>query len=135
MWTHQDSIDIDAPAATIWQLFTDVEGWRQWNAGIADIVLHGPFEVGTRFTMTPPGEEALESTLVEVSPGRGFIDETRVGPNCVRVIHRIRPLEAARCQVDYATEITGPDAADIGAHVTADFPDVLLALKQRAQAA
>jgi hypothetical protein len=133
MWAHEDSTEVTATPARIWTLFADVTGWRSWNAGIETIELHGPFAVGTRFTMQPPGQGPLLSTLIEVTPNEGFTDETVVGETRVLVSHRIVPLAAGGVKVVYTTEVTGPDADEIGPIVTADFPDVLAALKDRAE--
>ena len=49
-WTHEESIEVAAPEL-IWKLLSDVAGWKNWNPGIEPIEIHGPFEVGTRFTI------------------------------------------------------------------------------------
>ena len=38
--------------------------------------IHGPFAEGTTFSMQPPGEDALTSTLTEVKENETFADET-----------------------------------------------------------
>lgn len=133
MWTREAAIDIDAPAVRLWALFTDVAGWPVWNAGIARIALHGPFRDGTRFTMQPPGMDAFDSTLVGVSPGQGFTDETMFGDTVVRVQHTIAPLADGRVRVVFRTEAEGPGAMDIGDAASADFSEVLQALKHHAE--
>lgn len=135
MWTRDAATEIDAPAARLWALFTDVAGWPAWNAGIARITLRGPFQDGTVFTMQPPGMDAFDSTLREVAPLRGFTDETVFGDTVVRVRHAIEPLGAARVRVVFRTEAVGPDAADIGEAASADFGEVLQALKRHAEQA
>jgi uncharacterized protein YndB with AHSA1/START domain len=134
MWRHEASIEIAAAPARIWQLFADVPGWQRWNAGIESIELHGPFAEGTSFTMQPPGMDAFTSTLIEVQENRLFTDQTMLDEVTVVVSHRIEPLDAARSRVSYVSVVTGPEAAEIGAAVTADFGDVLAALKRLAEA-
>ncbi len=133
MW--QQAFDILTPAspATLWQLFVDVDGWAAWNAGIEEIALRGPFADGTEFTMKPPGEEAMTSRLVGVVPGCSFEDETVLGDVRVRVDHRIEPAADGRSRVTYTARVDGPGAADIGAAVTGDFPQVLAALAKLAE--
>jgi len=135
MWTHEESIETSAGAERIWGLFEDVARWKDWNAGIERIELHGPFVVGTTFTMQPPGQETFTSTLVEVEPGRSFTDKTVVDETVVLVSHKLEPLPSGRTRITYATSISGPDAAQIGPMVTQDFPEVLAALKTLAEAA
>ncbi|MGO4702772.1 SRPBCC family protein [Dyella sp. 2RAB6] len=134
MWRHEASIEIEAAPARIWQLFADVPGWKHWNAGIESIELHGPFAEGTSFSMKPPGVDAFTSTLIEVQEPRVFTDQTVVDEVTVVVSHRIEPLAATRSRVSYVSVVTGPDAAEIGAAVTADFDDVLASLKRLAEA-
>jgi len=133
MWTREAAAEIDAPTARLWALFADVAGWPAWNAGIARIALHGPFRAGTVFSMQPPGMDAFTSTLTEVEPGRGFTDETTFGDTVIRVRHAIESLAADRVRVVFRTEATGPEAAEIGDAASADFADVLRALKRHAE--
>ena len=121
-----------APEA-IWNIFRDVPGWKNWNAGIAHIEIDGPFAAGTWFTMQPPGDEPLRCKLVEVRDNACFVDETRVGDLVVTVAHKIEPLADGRTRITYAVEAQGPDAAEIGAAVSADFPQVLTALVRLAE--
>lgn len=133
MWTAEHSLEIAASPETIWSFFRDVNGWKKWNAGIEEIALHGPFAVGTEFTMKPPGQEELRSRLVVVRENEIFVDETRAGDIVVIVAHRIERLGPGRVRVTYAVEATGPASEEIGPAVSADFPDVLKALARLAE--
>jgi hypothetical protein len=133
MWSHEESIVVSAAPATIWKFFSDVARWKDWNAGIEKIEIHGPFQNGTSFTMQPPGQDSLTSTLLEVKLNERFTDETVVDETRVLVSHELVPIEAGRTKIIYRTEITGPGAAEIGPMVTSDFPDVLAALKRLAE--
>jgi len=130
MWAHEETIETSAPPARVWQFLADIARWKEWNAGIERIEIHGPFVAGTSFTMQPPGQDALTSTLLEVTPNRSFSDETVVDETCVIVHHRLIPLGSGGTRIVYSTEISGPDATMIGPMVTSDFPDVLAALKR-----
>lgn len=133
MWRHEQSIETSATAERVWKLFEDVDHWRNWNAGIESIELHGRFAHGATFTMKPPGQDALSSTLIDVRVHEAFTDETWVGSTCVRVSHRLTPLAGGGTKITYATAVTGPDAQQVGSMVCADFPQVLAALKRLAE--
>ncbi len=135
MWSHEESIETVGSPARVWELFSDVGHWKDWNAGIESIELHGPFAEGTTITMKAPGQDALTSTLIQVKPSQSFTDETVVGETRVLVSHRLESLPSGRTKIVYSTQITGPDAGEIGPMVTADFPDVLAALKNLAEQA
>jgi len=117
----------------VWELFSDVARWKDWNAGIESIEIHGPFKAGTTFTMQPPGQDTINSTLLEVKLNEGFTDETVVGETRVVVSHKLVALAPGRTRITYRTEITGPGAAEFGPLVTSDFGDVLAHLKRLAE--
>ncbi|MFT3819040.1 MAG: polyketide cyclase/dehydrase [Rubrivivax sp.] len=123
------------PPLAFGSLFEDVAHWKSWNAGIEAIEIHGPFEAGTSFTMKPPGQDELNSTLIEVIPGESFADETVVDETRVVVSHKLVALPSGKTRIIYSTEITGPGAAELGPMVTSDFGDVLGRLKRLAEAA
>ena len=133
MWTHEATIETSAPPPCVWALFADIARWTAWNAGIERIDIHGPFATGTTFTMQPPGQAPLTSTLVEVTPNERFVDETVVDATRVVVGHALVPLAAGGTKIVYTTTITGPGADELGPMVTSDFADVLAALKRRAE--
>jgi uncharacterized protein YndB with AHSA1/START domain len=135
MWRHEEIIETSAPAARVWELFADIARWKSWNAGIESIEIHGPFRAGTKFTMTPPGQDALHSTLIEVTPGESFTDETVVDETRVVVSHKLVALPSGNTKIIYSTEITGPAATEFGPMVTSDFGDVLASLKKLAESA
>lgn len=133
MWTHEETIEIFAAPARVWEFFEDVARWKEWNAGIESIELHGPFQAGTTFTMKPPGQEAITSTLLEVIPHQRFVDETVLDGTRVVVDHQLVVLASGGTKIIYRTEITGAEAQAVGPMVTADFGDVLAALKRLAE--
>ena len=135
MWTATASIETAASPQAVWRLFEDVAGWPAWNAGIERIELHGPFATASTFSMQPPGMAAFTSTLLEVRADAGFTDETLIEGTRFVVSHALEPLPAGGSRITYGTQVTGPAAAEMGPLVTADFPDVLAALKARAERA
>ena len=74
--------------------------------------------------------------LVEITPGESFTDEMDAGDFVVRTVHRLAPAAAGRTRIIYRTEITGPAAGqvgpELGPQITADFPEVVAALAERA---
>ena len=107
--------------------------WKEWNAGIDSIQMHGEFKVGTRFTMRPPGQDAVNSILTEVIPNERFTDETTVGETVVLVRHVLALVASGNTRIIYSTEIAGPLARELGPMVTSDFADVLASLKKIAE--
>ena len=133
MWTASTSIDTTASPQALWRLFEDVAGWTKWNAGSERIALHGPFASGSTFDMQPPGMDAFTSTLRDVRPNAGFVDETILEGTRFLVSHELRALPSGGTRVTYTARVEGPEAATLGPLVTADFPEVLAALKALAE--
>ena len=131
MWSAEFSEVTDAPAASLWALLSDVEGWGAWNAGIESIALGGPLAVGATFAMKPPGEDVITSTIAALEPGRLLTDVTELGELEIRVIHRLDEVLGGT-QVVYRIEVTGSAGdvvgGEVGAAVSADFPAVIAAL-------
>ena len=133
VWRHEYAVETSATPETIWGIFRDVPGWKNWNAGIEQIEIDGPFTAGTWFTMKPPGDDALRSQLIDVRENLCFVDETRVGDLVIKVAHRIEPLGSARTRIVYAVDARGPQASEIGPAVASDFSEVLASLAKLAE--
>jgi uncharacterized protein YndB with AHSA1/START domain len=137
MWTTEHSVQTSATPEEIWRLWADVDGWPEWNGDIERIELRGPFAAGSRILMTPIGQELVELRIAEAVEPDLFVDEAEWDEIVVRTIHRVQPLDPERVRVTYRMEITGP-AADtlgpqIGPEISADFPQTLAALVERAE--
>ncbi len=70
-------VDIDAPAAVVWDVFSDVERWPEWTASVTRLVaLDGPgLAVGKRFEIKQPRMPKLVWEVTDVTPA------TRSCPN------------------------------------------------------
>ena len=133
MWTDTASIVTTASPQALWRLFEEVAGWTRWNAGMARVALQDPFATGSSLAMQPPGTEAFASTLRDVRPNAGFVDETVIDDTRFLVSHELQALPAGGTRVVYAIRVEGPEAATLGPLVTAGFPEGLAALKALAE--
>ena len=139
MWMNEHTIETSAAPEEIWELWADVAGWPAWNGDIERIELDGAFAAGGRIVMTPIGAEPVELRIAEAVEPELFVDEAELGEIVVRTLHRVERLDHERARVTYRMEITGP-AADtlgpqIGPEISADFPQTLAALVERAETA
>lgn len=68
------SVDIDAPADLVWDVFTDVGHWPDWTASVTSLTgLDGPqIAVGRRFAIKQPRMPKLVWTVTEVVPGASW---------------------------------------------------------------
>ena len=139
MWEYEYSAEAEVAPHTVWQLWADPLGWHAWNDGVGEVEMQGPFAAGSAFTMTPPGQDTIHMTIAEVVEDASWIDVAQ-GPGVViTTYHLIEDLGGGRTKVTYRTEITGPDADEIGPQfgpeICADFPEVVGKLLALAAAA
>ena len=80
MWTFEVSAPIAGAVSStpqaVWQYWTDVEKWRDWDESLLSSTLSGPFKVGTRGELTPHGMSAMPFELTEVTPLKSFSNST-----------------------------------------------------------
>ncbi|MFJ6915991.1 SRPBCC family protein [Streptomyces sp. NPDC101133] len=103
------TVTVDAQAHDVWALWADVNAWKTWDTGIESTVLHGNFKAGATFTLTPQGGEPMEVTVVTVTQGEEFSDETRLPFGTIRTCHRMEPI-GARVRITH--EVVAEVAAD-----------------------
>jgi hypothetical protein len=76
----------------IWPLWEDIGSWPEWDVGLSSTSHDSDFAAGSRFQLTPRGApSAVEVELVEVDPGRRFVDETRLPFGTIRATHEVAP--------------------------------------------
>jgi len=138
MWEYEHAVETTADPAALWRYWADVTTWTQWNTGVREVSIDGPFAAGTSFTMTGPDGEPIRMTLTDVVPGERFTDVMDGGDVVVTTVHRLEPIGAGRTKVVYRTEISGAAADEVGPElgpaITADFPEVLDSLVAVAEA-
>jgi hypothetical protein len=137
MWTTEHSIEATGSPEAVWRVWADVPSWGEWNPDIERIELDGPFAAGGTITMTPRGQEPVELEIAEAVEPNGFVDRADLGDVVVCTVHHAEKLEGGRVRVTYRMEISGPAADtlgnELGPAISADFPEVLAALVERAQ--
>jgi uncharacterized membrane protein len=67
----EDSIEIDAPAQLVWEVFSDVQRWPEWTASVTSLVGRdgANIAVGKRFAIKQPGMSKLVWKVTEIDPG------------------------------------------------------------------
>jgi uncharacterized protein YndB with AHSA1/START domain len=133
MWSTEHSVETNASPEAVWRLWADVPRWPDWNADLARAELHGEFREGSTIRMTSNDGDVVELRIAEAVEPERFVDEAALGGIIVRTTHLMHPTG----RIVYRMEITGPDAdavgPEVGPQISADFPDVLKALADRAE--
>lgn len=53
MWTFEHTAVTKANAKDIWELYSNISTWTEWDKGIVHASLEGPFAAGTRGFLQP----------------------------------------------------------------------------------
>jgi hypothetical protein len=132
MWVHEHAAETGVPRELIWKALADIDGWVAWDTSMEAIKLDGPFAVGSRVLMTPAGQDPIESTIVEISAGERYADETTFGGATLRFSHTLSAPADGVTRIVHRLEITGADADEVGPElgpmITEDFPEAMAGL-------
>ena len=106
----ESSVEIDAPAPLVWDVFTDVERWPEWTASVRRLTpLDGPgIEVGKRFEIDQPRLPRLVWEVTEVVPGASWAWRQRSVGGTTVASHEVIGLGPDRTVVRQRIEQAGP---------------------------
>ena len=75
MWIKSYSqIYQDVNKEEIWQLWSDVNNWQQWDKEVEYCRMEKPFIEGSQFILKPVGGPKVKIILSEVVPNEKFTD-------------------------------------------------------------
>jgi uncharacterized protein YndB with AHSA1/START domain len=110
------SVEIDAPAPLVWDVFTDVERWPEWTASVTRLVaLDGPgIGVGKRFEIKQPKLPTLVWEVTDVAPGVSWTWAQRSSGGSTLAHHTLTPIADGRTLVRQAVDQQGLVGALVG---------------------
>ena len=80
-----------AKRATIWQLWSEVNRWPEWDVGLASCHLSGAFLAGNSLQLRPKGAPSeVTVTLQEVVQNEHFTDRTDLGFATIEALHKLK---------------------------------------------
>lgn len=112
----EDSIEIDAPAQLVWQVFSDVERWPEWTPSVTSLVARDGtgLAVGKRFAIKQPGMSKLVWKVTEIDPGSTWTWVQRSPGVQVSARHWVIPQPDGRTLVRQQLDQRGVLGALIG---------------------
>lgn len=112
----ESEITIDAPAAVVWEVFSDVEHWPEWTASVTRLVgLNGPdLAVGKRFEIKQPRMPKLVWEVVELAPGASWTWTQRAPGGLTVARHDVIAESPQRTLVRQRLDQGGPIGAMVG---------------------
>ncbi|MEL6676173.1 MAG: SRPBCC family protein [Bacteroidota bacterium] len=69
-FSHQ--LSTKASAETIWQIWTEVDEWHQWDKGLQKASLHDPWQIGAKGTLRSLENRKVKFTVTEFEPGKSY---------------------------------------------------------------
>lgn len=135
MYTFEETLTVSVKAAKIWELYSDVARWPEWNEAINSIELDGPFESGVTGTIqvliAPPLSFCLENvTLME-----SFDIVASLGDLKVTMRQRLKDEGDGECTIKHSLIMEGANEAmlnTIGEMLSANIPDSMNRLAELA---
>ena len=76
----------------IWSLWSDINGWSQWDQDLDLTELKGPFVKGAHFILKPKGGPRVKIEITEVTPFFSFTDVTRFPLAEMEDIHELEEV-------------------------------------------
>jgi hypothetical protein len=77
--THfSHSIETNASADKIWQIWTDVPNWKQWDKGLKTAELKGDFQLHTKGVLIPDKGAKAKFVIVEFVDNQSYTFKTNI---------------------------------------------------------
>jgi uncharacterized protein YndB with AHSA1/START domain len=113
----ESSVEVAAPAATVWAVYADVERWPEWTASVSSVrrSRSGPLAVGERVVVAQPRLPTLTYTVTAVDEGRSFTWEAGSAVSRGVGEHVIGPRVTGGCTATLRLTQCGPAARLVGA--------------------
>jgi len=100
------SMEVKASETKIWQIFTDVENWKEWIDDIESSTIDGNFEDNMLVTIINTNKRKHSSPLKDVVVNKSFILQVKMPLSKVDFIHEI-VKENDVLKVRFAVEVFG----------------------------
>ena len=81
------TVQTTAPPEKIWDAWTDVENWPEWDTELAWASLHGSFALGVKGRLKPRRGPASEFCISQLTPGESYEFTIRL-PLCELKVRR-----------------------------------------------
>lgn len=107
--TFSHTIETDAAPEQVWQLWTDVSRWPEWDTELIAASLEGEFRAGARGTLKPRTGPPSEFRIAEVEAGKSYTFITTL-PACSLNVRRVLEPTTRGTRFTHEVSFTGPMA-------------------------
>lgn len=133
-FAHTDSTT--APSAKIWRLWTDVPNWKQWDKGLKEATLNGPFTLGAKGSLIPDKGPKSAFIISKLVSNQAYTFKTKVPFGWLIVARRLK-ISGSKTYFTHEVEFTGLLKKflgnKLGKKYRAMLPEVLSEIKKLAE--
>ena len=135
---RETSRETSASAERVWQVWSDVNAWPEWNPDMKEAHLDGPLREGTRGMINTRSGGKHDVVVTMVEPGRAFeLESTAMPMTRMAIRASVAPL-ASGARMTQAFEPRGLLAPVVGGlmsgAILGTFEKVLAGLATRVEA-
>jgi uncharacterized protein YndB with AHSA1/START domain len=135
---REASLETKAPPARVWQIWSDVSSWPDWNPDMKESRLDGPLRVGTTGTINTRSGGKHDVVVTQFADGRSFeLESTAMPATKMAILATITPTSNGS-RISQAFEARGLLAPLVGPMMSGPilktFNSVLEGLRQKAEA-
>ena len=106
-WETRHTAETAAEPREVWARWADASRWSEWNPGVEEARLEGPFVAGTTALIRFRHRPSLRFLITELEPERIFTDEARLPFAWLVHEHRIEPRSEG-CRLHHRISLRGP---------------------------
>lgn len=125
-----------AASYKIWQIWTDVANWKQWDKGLKDAAIDGAFKVGATGKIRPDKGPTSKFIVTELVPNTAYTFKTKISFGWL-VIKRTLAVKDDKTFFTHNVAFTGllkkVLGKKLGRNYRAMLPGVLREIKQIAE--
>jgi hypothetical protein len=134
---RESSLETKATPARVWQVWSDVNSWPEWNPDMKESHLDGPLNLGTTGTINTRSGGKHEVVVTNFDEGRTFELESTAMPATKMAIRATITPTANGARIAQAFEARGLLAPLVGPMMSGPilktFNSVLEGLRQKAE--
>jgi hypothetical protein len=106
-WETRHTAETAAAPREVWARWADAARWSEWDSGVGEAHLEGPFVSGTTALVRFRHGPRLRFLITELEPERIFTDEAHLPLAWLVHEHRIEPRPEG-CRLHHRISLRGP---------------------------
>ena len=138
MFSYENEIKGKINIEKLWDLYSNVNLWHEWDGDIQNAKLDGEFTTGTKGTIFSNGFPPLAFILDEVERRHKFVNTSTLGDISVVFAHLVTDEGNGEYTIKHSVTITGPNDEQLqgmGKRIVANIPESMNKLLQLSKAA